>query len=173
MRVSAFDLGVKGAVFRADNDDRCIFPLSCEMWSLKGLDEERYFDYDAIARAEVKWADAVGYELVQFNRGKSLIEGFRAILVTECKRNDIFCAGINVATLKKFAIKGRWSDKERKKKGKENISAKRKMELALSMDYPEFLEVIAGQYPKGNRDDLIDAAWVAIWLLETAEESNV
>lgn len=171
MRVTCFDLGTRGAVFRAEkDDDGKIIPLSCEIWSLKGLDDARYFEFDVIAQVEVKWADAIGYEHIQFNRGKSYIEGFRAILLAECKQEDRFCAGVNVSTLKKFAINGRWSDADRKKKGKKKIDGKKKMAMALAEDYPEFISLIAGRFQKF--DDVIDAAWVAIWLLTTATETE-
>lgn len=174
MRVSCFDLGSSGAVFRAKLEDGVIVPLSCERWSWSGqTDEEKYHQYATIARCEVEWADAVGYEHVQFNRGKSLIEGFRGILVSKAEEQGILCAPINVASLKKFAIKGRWSDKDRKVRGKKPINSKKKMQMALSLDYPQFQEFLDGDgriLPvQGKRDDLIDAAWVCIWLLTTAE----
>ena len=171
MRVSGFDFGVYGACFRAEkNEDGEIIPLSCEMWSLKGTDDERYWSHGSVVEAEVKWADALGYEHVQFNRGKSLIEGFRALLIVEAIEKKKLCVGVNVSTLKTFAIRGRWSDADRKKKGKEKISGKRKMELALAMDHPAFIEHMDGRYEK--RDDLVDAAWVCIWLLTVAVESE-
>ena len=178
MRVSGFDLGTSGAVYRASMDDGTIRPLSCERWSWTGQsDEQRYAQYSAIARAELAWADAVGYEQVQFNRGKSLIEGFRGILLAQAEEADIFCSGVNVSTLKKFAINGRWSDADRKEQGKDKIDGKKKMSLALAMDHPEFHEFMDGTDDvrtvpvQGKRDDLIDAAWVCIWLLKVAEIS--
>lgn len=138
-------------------------------------DEERYHQFVAIARAEIGWADAVGYEHVQFNRGKSLIEGFRGILLAHAEEEERFCAGVNVATLKKFAINGRWRDADRKKKEKKPIPGKKKMEMALLEDHPQFYEYlhnINGERllpVSGKLDDLYDAAWVCIWLLITAK----
>lgn len=177
MRVIGFDLGSSGAVFRAEKmEDGTIRPLSCERWSWAGIsDEDRYRNFAAIAKTTAHWADAIAYEHVQFNRGKSLIEGFRGILVAHCEEIDRLCVGVNVATLKKFAVNGRWSDADRNKKGKKKIDGKKKMALALAADYPEFTEYMDGTDGRrllpiqGKRDDLIDAAWVAIWLLINAE----
>jgi len=133
VRVTGFDLGITGAVFRAERtEDGLIKPLSCERWSFpSSLDEERYAQFRNIARVEVDWADALAYEHVQFNRGKSLIEGFRGIMLAYAQ-----------------AI------------------GKKKMAMALMIDYPEFMEKIDKVVNTGKRDDLVDAAWVAIWLLE-------
>lgn len=176
LRVAAFDLGVQGAIFRAGKDENGEFiPLSCEKWKFKGTDDERYNAYAVVAGREIEWADAIGYEHVQFNRGKSLIEGMRGILISKAHEEDKLCVGVNVATLKKFAIKGRWSDGSRNKAGKKHVDGKKKMELALSVDYPEFISFMDGDTDSrtisvtGKRDDIIDAAWVAIWLLENAE----
>ena len=177
MRVSAFDLGVKGAVFRSElTEDGSILPLSCEKWSLKGTDDERYYALQQIARVECEWADAIGYEHFQGHaRSKNLIEGFRALILAECIERDLLCAGVNVSTLKKFAIAGRWTDRDRKAMGKKPIDAKKKMAMALMFDYPEFTEYMDGTDERrvvpitGKRDDLIDAAWVSIWLLINAE----
>lgn len=178
MRVSGFDLGTNGATFRAEKVNGVIRPLSCERWSWPGrTDDQRYGDYLAIAKAEIKWADAVGYEHVQFNRGKSLIEGFRAILIAQAEEEERFCAGINVASLKKFAINGRWSDADRKKRGKKKIDGKKRMQMALMADHPQFISYMHNLDGErvlpitGKLDDLIDAAWVAIWVLETVEIS--
>lgn len=169
MRVSAFDLGTKGAVFRAERlEDGTLVPLSCERWSMpsnKG-DEERYRLLRIMAECEVEWADATGYEHVQFNRGKSLIEGFRGILIGEAEIRERYCAGVNVSTLKAYAVNGRWSDADRKKRDKKPIDGKRKMAMALTLDHPDFMDFIQDRYLKGKLDDIIDAAWVAIWLLE-------
>ena len=173
LKVAAFDLGVNFSIFRAGITDKGVIePLSCNTWSLTGNDEDRYTEFHQIIIAAVSWADAVAYEHVQFNRGKSLIEGFRSVLIVECAQKDIFCAGVNVATLKKFAIKGRWPDtKDREKKGKKKIEGKKKMELALAFDYPEFIDKIDLYLKdkKKGRDDVIDAAWVSIWLLSKVD----
>lgn len=169
MKVTGFDLGTSGAVFRAEKlEDGSFVPISAVRWSWTGLsDEKRYLQYLDIVEREIEWADAIAYEHVQFNRGKSLIEGMRGILLSQAEKHQRFCVGVNVASLKKFAINKRWSDADMKKEGLPPIDGKQKMDMALLNDYPNFHEFLYG-IGASKLDDLVDSAWVCIWFLKNA-----
>jgi len=159
IRASGMDLGTEGAIYRAKLDNGIITPLSCEGWNWSAVPEElRYHEFASVCECELEWADAVGYEHVQFNRGKSIIEGLRGVLLSEATDAEILCHGINVSTLKSYAIPGK------KRKRDKNAMAR-----ALAIEWPDFYDkIVTG----GKKDDIVDAAWVVIWLLSNIREGE-
>ena len=162
IKAVGIDLGTAGAIFRAKLENGVITPLSCNRWMWDMEEEKRYYQFTQEARCELDWADAMAYEYVQFNRGKSIIAGLRGILLAAAEEHEILCHGVNVSTLKSFAIP--------QIKGKKKDRGKGAMAQVLAIEWPEFYEHIAKL--SGKVDDLVDAAWTVIWLLENIEEGG-
>lgn len=90
--------------------------------------------------------DCVGYEYVQFNQGKSVIAGMRAILLAAVEEEGLLCHGVNVATVKKLAGS---SDKEIMR---DNLADR-----------------CPALHAKVENTNDSDAAWVAIWMVENVQ----
>lgn len=154
-RIACFDLGVIGALVEAKIDKGVAFYKDHTLWRLdKGtkadpglnIDEpDRYFWFMGQVGPVVSRSDVVLYELVQFNRGRSSIPGFRAILLAACGTYRVPCIGVNVATLKSFA------GLKKVPKGQ----SKAYMRVAMVTDYPDFARKLMGG--KKLDDNLVDA----------------
>ena len=158
MRILAFDLGrttgfallegddLKTGWFRADGDDEAQVFISWSEWARDTI--------------EAWQPDAIAFEDVTFNRGRSYIPGMKALLFVHASRHDLTCFGVPVQTLKRFAKQWYGGDDTKSKW----LSGKMDMKAALANKLtPE--RVLA------MTEDEVDAAWAAIWFNETATET--
>ena len=105
-------------------------------------------------RIEAEQPEAIAYEQVQFNRGRSYIPGMTALLLVTAYQFGVTCFGVPVPTLKAFARRsapsGTWTGS---KADMQRALVEREGTAALDMT-----------------DDEVDAAWVALWAHETLIE---
>lgn len=162
-RIACFDLGVIGAVVEARIDgpkkDRRANYKRHETWNVTRIEEEdRYLWFMRQVGPIVSRADAVLYELVQFNRGRSSIPGFRAILLAVSGVYERPCLGVNVATLKSFA------GLRKVPKGK----SKQYMAISMAENYFSFWDTLTNGGREGD-DNVVDAAMLCHWAAANLE----
>ena len=153
MKILAFDLGRTSGWAVLDGKH-----LKTGSYRAKGDDEAAVFvDWSAWMSALVSLEnpEAIAYEDVFFNRGKSYIPGMKALLFVKASYMGLTCFGVDVMTLKKFA-RG-WDPGVSKWTG-----SKENMHDALAHT----------RYVDSRKMDEheTDAAWAAIWLDENAIE---
>lgn len=156
-RVACFDLGVEGACIEAEIANGNTSLRNAQTWNMtKVQDQDRYLMFMERVGPIVSRADVTIYEHVQFNRGFSSIPGMRAILLAVSGVYKRPCFGVNVSTLKAFAIGGK--------------AKKDQMESALEQKFPLFHATLDSMLDID--DNLVDAAWLAHWAAVNLEVSR-
>ncbi len=155
MRILAFDLGrTTGWAVLEDGE------LLTGSYSAGGIDEADVF-VEWWKRTQITIAagkpDAIAFEDVTFNRGRSFIPGMMALLYVLAARERITAFGVNVQTLKAFAHKwaspvGKWTG------SKDNM-------------YSALMRRLGTETVCDMTEDEVDASWAALWLDETAVET--
>ena len=151
MRILAFDIGRTNGWATLDSGD-------LRTASYEASDEGKgvYVDWAQWLRRliEAEQPEAIAYEAVQFNRGKSYIPGMTALLLVIAETFGVTCFGVPVPTLKALAHRsapaGKWT------------GSKADMQGALFER--------EGTAAHDMSDDEVDAAWVALWAHETLIE---
>lgn len=167
IRLACFDLGMIGACVEVNLGSkhadltRHVTYKRHHTWDLgKGTkkapglnvkDPDCYFWFMERIGGIIAGADVIVYELVQFNRGRSSIPGFRGILHAVCGIYQRPCIGVNVATLKSFA------GLKKVPKGQ----SKGHMAIAMAENYPDFWETLSGR--GRTNDNVVDAAMLCHW----------
>ncbi len=156
MKILAFDLGRSTGWAILDGDE-----LRTGSHTAEGaLADELFIDWHTWAKLLVNdtGPEAIAYEDIQFNRGKSYIPGMTALLYVLAGECGLTCFGVNSQELKAFArLSSAW-DPEIKWAG-----SKLDMRLALTSRWPS-----AGS--DFFSEDEVDAAWVALWAEDTLVE---
>lgn len=155
MRILAFDLGrTTGWAVIEDGE------LRTGSYTAKGDDQASVFvDWASFVGDVVcnESPDAIAFEDVTFNRGRSYIPGMKALLFVEAAAWKLTCFGVDVNTLKKFA-------RRNLPLGVSWCGSKEDMKGALT-------RIRGTKAISGMTEDEVDAAWTAIWLDETAIET--
>ena len=165
-RIAGFDLGLVGAVasLRLRSGGR-VGLVDVVSWKLDHLDDDRlrYLGFYNHACPAVEWSDVVGYEHVQFYRGKSSIEGMRALLyvISGLRDQERLVHGVNVATLDSFISAGLDIPEHLKGKG----TKKSRAMWALFNKHPELASACAN-------DNEVDAVWVALYIASHIEQGD-
>ena len=156
MKILAFDLGRHTGWAVLENGK-----LKTGSYMARGQDEASVFiDWSAWVSTLVSLEnpEAIAFEDVRFNRGRSFIPGMKALLYVKASYMGLTCFGVDVMTLKKFAHGydpgvSKWTG------SKENMA-----DALANTRYVDSREM---------DDNEVDAAWAAIWLDENATETAV
>ena len=153
MRILAFDPG-KHTGWAVLDDGK----LTTGSYMAQGKDEaEVFIDWSSFASVLMskEEPEAIAFEDVTFNRGRSYIPGMKALLYVKAHYRALTCFGVDVNTLKKFA-RG-WDPGVSKWTGSKENMADALTNTRYTSD-------------KDMDDNEVDAAFCAIWLDETATE---
>jgi len=163
VKILAFDLGRHTGWAVLENGK-----LKTGSYMARGQDEASVFiDWSAWVSTLVSLEnpEAIAFEDVRFNRGRSFIPGMKALLYVKASYMGLTCFGVDVMTLKKFARKwespiGKWTGAK--------LDMKRALMRQRGSVYGPSVELVADM-----DDNEVDAAWAAIWLDENATETVV